>query len=191
MSEINSLNQTVAWIVFCSSCWLEPWLLGLGSAPCPLFTVQLYPVPSPALGLTESLTHHCSPQVWSLEPPAPPHLGSLSTFPLTWDAELQANLLYFSTLASCLCPGSGRTDTFSSVLESWQGPSRSSWELGHSCIGSASPKEGWNQPHAVLAGKSREAPSPASLGWNLGFHSISVLHVSAGPGESWCMQGRV
>lgn len=157
------------------------WLLGFGSAPCPLFAVQLYPVPSPALGLTGSLSQLCSPRVWSLKPPAPPHLGTLGTFPLTWDAELQANLLYFSTLASCLCPGSGRTGTFSSVLESWQGPSRSSWELGHSCIGSASPKEGWDQPHCCAA----------SLRWNLVFHSIFVLHISTEHGKSWCMQGRV
>lgn len=166
------------------------WECSLPSLHCPAGT-QLHPVPSPALRLTGSLSQHCSPWVWSHGPPAPPHLGSFGTFPLTWDAELQANLLYFSTLASCLCPGSGRTDTFSSIRAAWQGASRSSWELGHSCIGSASPKEGWDQLHAVLAGKSREAPSPASLGWNLVFHSISVLHMSAGHGKSWCMQGRV
>lgn len=46
----------------------------------------------------------------------------------------------------------------------WQRPSRSSWELGCACSGSAVPSEGWDQPHTVPAasgcrfGTSREAP---------------------------------
>lgn len=77
-------------------------------------------------------------------------------FPVIGLAGLRAILLYFSTLASYLCPGCQRTDTLSSIPRAWRGPGRSNWHRGagtllrwiHSWI----PEEGWDQPHAVPAG---------------------------------------
>lgn len=148
LSEINSLNQTVPWIVFCSSfCFplsgAMLWLLGCGRAPCPLFTALQAPSSPlhPVLHWDE-LGHLASSRIDPFSLQLPHICAVLALFPLTWDAGLRANPLYFSRLASCLCLGSWRTDTFSSILEAWQGPSKSSWELGHFCLGSASPKKG-------------------------------------------------